>query len=80
MTSDWNFQVPEGHHPRGTALREALQGHLPLRAGRERLGCFSVPDRGLCRDLFEGSAGSPRGYAGLGGGPQDFPRVVTLSF
>ena len=23
--------VPEGHHPRGTALREALRGHLPLK-------------------------------------------------
>ena len=25
------FKVPEGHHPRGTTLREALRGNLPLR-------------------------------------------------
>ena len=40
-------KVPEGHHPRGTALREALQGNLPL--------------RGLCGGLSEGSAESCRG-------------------
>ena len=55
----------EGHHPRGTALREALRGNLPL--------------RGLCGGLSEGSAGSLRGFcgvsAGLCGGPRDFPRV-----
>ena len=58
-------KVPEGHHPRGTTLREALRGNLPL--------------RGLCRGLSEGSAGSLRGFcgvsAGLCGGPRDFPRV-----
>ena len=37
-------KVPEGHHPRGTTLREALRGNLPL--------------RGLCGGLSEGSAGS----------------------
>ena len=24
-------KAPEGHHPRGTTLREALRGNLPLR-------------------------------------------------
>ena len=47
-------KVPEGHHPRGTTLREALRGNLPL--------------RGLCRGLSEGSAGvSPRVLRGLCG-------------
>ena len=32
-------KVPEGHHPRGTTLREALRGKLPL--------------RGLCGGLSE---------------------------
>ena len=64
------FKVPEGHHPRGTTLREALRGNSPL--------------RGLCGGLSEGSAGSLRGCgvsAGFCGGPRDFPRVpgvVTL--
>ena len=44
------FKVPEGHHPRGTTLREALRGNLPL--------------RGLCGGLSEGSAGSLRGFCG----------------
>ena len=66
-----NSKVPEGHHPRGTTLREALRGNLPL--------------RGLCGGLSEGSAGSLRGFCGVSagfcGGPRDFPRVsgvVTL--
>ena len=57
-----NSKVPEGHHPRGTTLREALQGNLPL--------------RGLCGGLSEGSVGSLRGLCGVSlglcGGPQDF--------
>ena len=56
-------KVPERHHPRGTTLREALRGNLPL--------------RGLCGGLSEGSAGSPRGFCGVSprfwGGPRDFP-------
>ena len=59
-----NFKVPDGHHPRGTTLREALRGNLPL--------------RGLCGGLSEGSAGSLRGFSGVSagfcGGPLDFPR------
>ena len=35
--------------------------------------------RGLCGGLFEGSAGSPRGSAGVCRSPWDFPRAVTLS-
>ena len=58
-------KVPEGHHPRGTTLREALRGNLPL--------------RGLCGGLSEGSAGSLRGFCGVSagfcGGPRDFPEV-----
>ena len=60
-----SFKVLEGHHPRGTILREALRGNLPL--------------RGLCGGLSEGSAGSLRGFCGVSagfcGGPRDFPRV-----
>ena len=48
-------KVPEGHHPTGTTLREALRGNLPLRGF---LGA------GLCGGLFEGS---PRGSAGVRG-------------
>ena len=60
-------QVPEGHHPRGTTLREALRGHLPL--------------RGLCGGLSEGSAGvSPRVLRGsaVRGIFRGFSGVVTL--
>ena len=45
-----SVKVPEGHHPRGTTLREALRGNLPL--------------RGLCGGLSEGSAGSLWGFCG----------------
>ena len=58
-------KVPEGHHPRGTTLREALRGNLPL--------------KGLCGGLWEGSAGSLRGFCGVSvgfcGGTRDLPRV-----
>ena len=57
-------KVWEGHHPRGTTLREALQGNVPL--------------KGLCGGLSEGSPGaSPRvlrGSAGFCKGPRDFSR------
>ena len=66
------FKVPEGHHPRGTTLREALRGNLPL--------------RGLCGGLSEGSAGSLRGFCGVLRGSAGFsevfggsdPMLVTL--
>ena len=45
------FKVPKGHHPRGTTLREALRGDLPLRK--------------LCGGLSEGSAGVLRGLCGV---------------
>ena len=58
-------KVPEGHHPRGTTLREALRGKLPL--------------RGLHGGLSEGSAGvSPRVLRGSRGILRGFPGVVTL--
>ena len=61
-------KVPEGHHPRGTTLREALRGNLPL--------------RGLCGGLSEGSAGvSPRvlrGSAGFCGGPRGSARFSEV--
>ena len=67
-----SFKVPEGHHPRGTTLREALRGNLPL--------------RGLCGGLSEGFAGvsprvlrgSLRGSAGVRGIFRGFRGVVTL--
>ena len=63
-----NFQVPEGHHPRGTTLREALRGNLLL--------------RGLCGGLSEGSAGSLLGFCGVSAGVRGifrgFSGVVTL--
>ena len=64
-----NSKVPEGHNPRGTALREALRGSLPLRRVL----------RGLCGDHFEGSAGLcgvPQGSAGFSKGND--PMLVTL--
>ena len=61
-------KVPEGQHPRGATLREALRGNLPL--------------RGLCGGFSEGSAGvSPRalwGSAGVRGIFRGFSGVVTL--
>ena len=66
-SSNKTSKVPEGHHPRGTTLREALRGNLPL---------------SLSGNLFEGSAGSPdlrgalRGSAGFFEGSG--PILVTL--
>ena len=62
----FSSKVPEGHQPRGTTLREALRGNLPL--------------RGLCGGLSEGSAGSLRGLRRVSprapqGLSRDFPRV-----
>ena len=61
------LKVPEGHHPRGTTLREAPRGNFPL--------------RGLCGGLSEGSAEGSAGSLRGSAGPRDFPRVfgvVTL--
>ena len=57
-------KVPEGHHPRGTTLREALRGNLPLRG-------FSRASAGV---LFEGSAG----LCGALRGSPAYPILVTL--
>ena len=61
----YHSKVPEGHHPRGTTVREALRGNLPLRR--------------FCGGLSEGSVGALRGLSegseGLCGGPRDFSRV-----
>ena len=57
-------KVPEGHHPRGTTLREALRGKLPLRV-RGSL-------RGLC------GVSPLRGSAGVRGIFRGFSGVVTL--
>ena len=65
------FKVLEGHHLRGTTLREALRGNLPLRGFSGPLLGPGVRSRAV--------RGSPRGSAGVCGGPRDFPRVVTLS-
>ena len=61
------LKVPEGHHPRGTTLREALRGNLPLRGLREvspRVVRGSL--RGFCGAL-RGSAGSARFSEGFRG-------------
>ena len=55
-----------GREARGTNLREALRGSLPLRG-------LPAVSAGLSS---EGSTGSPRGSFP---GPRDLPRVVTLS-
>ena len=64
-------EILEGHHPRGTTLREALRGNLPL--------------MGLCGGLSEGSAGSLRAFCvasprvlGSAGFSKGFSGVVTL--
>ena len=52
-------KVPEGHHPRGTTLREALLGNLPS------VGVSQRALRGSLRGFLRGLSC---------GGPQDFPR------
>ena len=54
------------------------EGHNPLRGSPRKFASQRVLES-LCGALFEGSAGSPRGSAGVCGGPPDFPRVVALS-
>ena len=53
-------KVPEGHHPRGTTLREALRGNLPLRG---LCGCLSEGPAGLC-GVLRGSAGFSEVFRG----------------
>ena len=60
LESPFASKVPEGHHPRGTTLREALRGNLPL--------------RGLCGGPAGVSPRVLRGSAGFCGGPRDIPR------
>ena len=69
-------KVPEGHHPRGTTLREALRGNLPLR------GLCGVSSRVL-RGSLRGFCGALRGSAGVRGIFRGFsggsdPMLVTL--
>ena len=69
-------KVPEGHRQRGTTLREALRGNLPLRGVLRR----------LCGGLFRGSAGLYRALQACTGfceGSTGFsegsdPMLVTL--
>ena len=58
-------RVPEGHHPRGTTLREALRGNLPLRGLR---GGLSEGSAGVSPKVLQGSAGfcgGSRAFLGL---------------
>ena len=64
-------KVPEGHHPRGTTLREALRGNLPLR------GLCGVSPRVL-RGSLQGLCGALRGSAGVREIFRGFSGVVTL--
>ena len=66
-----SFKVPEGHHPRGTTLRE-LSEEVCLSEGSA--GVFQRALRGLS----EGSAGSLPGSAGVRGIFRGFSGVVTL--
>ena len=66
------FKVPEGHHPRGTTLREALRGNLPLRG-------FSGPLRGSLPGFCGVSAGLCGGLQGSTGFSEGSdPTLVTL--
>ena len=53
-------KVPEGHHPRGTTLREALRGYLPLKG-------FSGASAGVSSRVLRGLCGAMRGSAGVRG-------------
>ena len=64
-----HFKVPEGHYPRGTTLREALQGNLPLRG-------FSAASAGVSSRVLRGLCGTLRGSAGYSEGND--PILVTL--
>ena len=61
-------KVPEGHHPRGSILPEALRGKFSLEAIL----------RGLCGRLSEGSAGLCGVLGGVRGIFRAFSGVVTV--
>ena len=65
-----HFEVPEGHHPRGTTLREALRGNLPLRG-------FSGASVGVSSRVLRGLRGALQGSAGDFSEGSD-PILVTL--
>ena len=66
VTSNDSFQVPEGPHPRGTTLREALRGNWPLREGSA--GLSERAPRGLSARVLRGLCGVLQGYAGFSEG------------
>ena len=66
------FEVLKGHHPRGTTLREALRGNLPLRGFS---GALRESLRGFCR-ASAGLRGGLRGPARFSEGSD--PMLVTL--
>ena len=49
------LKVPEGHHTRGTTLREALRGNLPLRG-------FAGASAGVPERVQRGLCGGPRDF------------------
>ena len=54
------FKVPEGQHPRGTTLREALRGNLPVRG-------FSGASVRVSSRVLQGLCGALRGSSGVRG-------------
>ena len=62
------FKVPEGRHSRGTTLRVALRGNLPLSR-------FSGAFAGVSSRVLRARRGAPRGSAGVRG---NFPSVGAL--
>ena len=59
IASDF-LKVPEGRHPRGTTLREALRGNLLLRG-------FSGASAGVSLRVLRGLCGALWGSAGVRG-------------
>ena len=55
-----DYRGPEGHHRRGTTLREALRGNLPLRE-------FSGASAGVCSRVLQRLRGAMRGSVGVRG-------------
>ena len=73
----------EGHHPKGTILRDALRGNLPLRGrcGGLSEGSAGVSERAL-RGPLRGLRWALQGSAGSAGFSEVFrgsdPMLVTL--